>query len=210
MRKTMYLYIYVYDWVTMLHSRNRHNTGNQLYSNKNKVEFQKVFKNTSWHTKMTNTQRNNCRVIFILTRLSCWSPCFQPNCSQQHKEIRSEAFEASIIMQLLCSNQTEEESARDTAAEDQEGLNTRMSETRPPGFSSEGWQNWDALLEPRRWSRHSWWKEQGMAWIVCCGNVNGTPMWREQEGSLWCPELRGAARAGGPHLGVLEEVGIEV
>ena len=29
--------VYVYDWVTMLYSRNWHNTINQLYSNKNKI-----------------------------------------------------------------------------------------------------------------------------------------------------------------------------
>ena len=31
------IYIHMYDWVTMLYSRNWHNTVNQLYSNKNKI-----------------------------------------------------------------------------------------------------------------------------------------------------------------------------
>ena len=36
----MYIYVYIYDWVTMLYSRNRHNTENQLYSNK--IKFKKL------------------------------------------------------------------------------------------------------------------------------------------------------------------------
>ena len=31
--------MYMYDWVTMLYDRNWHNTGNQLYYNKNKVQL---------------------------------------------------------------------------------------------------------------------------------------------------------------------------
>jgi len=37
----MYIHIYIYDWLTLLHSINWHNTVNQLYFKKKKVTFKK-------------------------------------------------------------------------------------------------------------------------------------------------------------------------
>ena len=36
-RKRMYIYVCMHEWVTILHSRNLHNTVNQLHANKIKL-----------------------------------------------------------------------------------------------------------------------------------------------------------------------------
>ena len=48
------MYIYMYDWVTLLDSRNWHNIVNQVYFNKNKIE-----EFPSWLSDLTNPTRNH-------------------------------------------------------------------------------------------------------------------------------------------------------
>ena len=82
----------MYDWVTLLHSRNWHNTVNQLYTNK-KLKIVKIFKRVTFQRSCLERSSVPCRhVYFKLEReFPSWCrPYDRPlSCSQDNSSLIS-------------------------------------------------------------------------------------------------------------------------